>query len=83
MSEDLSDFEPDTRAHVRVVLDVIDVLVFPSSVVTEFCEVLSCCSDQEDAVPESFSFSIKRAHCCTSTQDVDRHTSHETFSRTR
>ena len=40
-------FEPDTRVEVLVVLDVIDVLVSPSSVVTELCEVSSCCSDWE------------------------------------
>ena len=33
---DLSDVEPDTRAHVRVVPDVTDVLVSPSD--TEFCD---------------------------------------------
>ena len=33
---DLSDCEPDSCAHVRVVLVVTDVLVSPSSVVTEF-----------------------------------------------
>ena len=42
--EDLSDFEPDFRAQVRVVPGVIDVLVFPSSVVTEFCDGFSCYS---------------------------------------
>ena len=31
--QDFSDFEPDTRAHVRVVPDVTDVPVSPSSVV--------------------------------------------------
>ena len=36
--EDLSDCEPDYCAYVRVVPDVTDVLVFFSSVVTEFCE---------------------------------------------
>ena len=36
--EDLSDFELDKSAHVCVVLDVIDVLGSPSSVVTEFCQ---------------------------------------------
>ena len=35
--EDLSDCEPDSCAHVRVVLDVIDVLFSTSSVVTELC----------------------------------------------
>ena len=39
--EDLSDFEPDTRVVVPVVLDVTGVPVSPSSVVTEFCEVFS------------------------------------------
>ena len=40
--EDLSDCEPDSCAHVRVVLDVtdaIDVLVSPSSVITELYDV--------------------------------------------
>ena len=54
--EDLSDCEPDTREHVRVVPDVTHVPVSPSSVVTEFCEVLSLCSDWEDFVPQSFFF---------------------------
>ena len=63
-----SDCELDTRSHVRVVPDVTDVLVSPSSVVTEFCDGFSCYSDWEDVVPQSFSFSIKRAHCCTSTE---------------
>ena len=36
---------------VRVVLDVIDVLVSPSSVDTELCEVLSCCSGWGDVAP--------------------------------
>ena len=44
-AEDLSDCERDACALVRVVLDVADVLVSPSSVITEACEVLSCCSD--------------------------------------
>ena len=39
--KDLSDCELDYCAHVRVVPDVTDV-------VTEFCEVSSCCSDWED-----------------------------------
>ena len=70
--EDLSDCEPDSCAHVRVVPYVTDVLVSPSSVVTEFCEVFSCFSDWEDVVPQSFSFSKKCAHCCTSTQEEMR-----------
>ena len=60
--EDLSGCDPDSWAHVRVVPDVTDVLVSPSSVVTEFCEFFSCCSDWEDVEPQSFSFSKKRAH---------------------
>ena len=36
--EDLSDCEPDARAHVSVVPDVTDVPGSPSSVVTEFCD---------------------------------------------
>ena len=71
--EDLSDYEPDSCAHVRVVLDVTDVLVSLSSVVTEFCEVSSCCSDGEDVVPQSFSFSQMRALCCASAQEEIRY----------
>ena len=41
--KDMSKCELDSCAHVRVVLDVIDVFS-PSSVVIEFCEA-SCCSD--------------------------------------
>ena len=65
--EDWSDFEPDTR--VDVVLGVTDVPVSPSSVVTEFCDGFSCCSDLEYVEPQSFSFSKKRAHYCTITQE--------------
>ena len=70
--EDLSDCEPEPCAHVRVVPDVAGVPVAPSSVVTEWCEAFSCCPDWEDVVPQSFSFSEKRAHCCTSTQQEMR-----------
>ena len=42
--EGLSDREPYPCAHVRVVLDATDVLVSPSSVVTESCDGFSCCS---------------------------------------
>ena len=65
--EDLSDCEPETRAGVSVVLDVTDVLVSPSSVVTEFCDGFSSCSDWEFVEPQSFSFSTKRAHSWTVT----------------
>ena len=58
--EDLSGCEPDSCARVRVVLVVTDVPVFPSSVVTDFCEVFSCCTDWNDAVPQSLSFFKKR-----------------------
>ena len=54
--EDLSDCEPGTRMEVPVVLDV---LVSPSSVVTEFCDGFSCCPDWEFVEPQSFSFSKK------------------------
>ena len=47
--EDLSDCEPDSCAHVRVVPDVTDVFVSPSSVVTELC-------DWEFVEPLSFFF---------------------------
>ena len=55
----------DSCAQVRVVLDVTDVLVSPSSVVTELCYVSPCCSDWDFLEPQSFSFSIKRAHSNT------------------
>ena len=54
--EDLSDCELDTRAHVHVMLDVTDVLVSTSSVVTELCDAFSCYSGWEDVVPQSFFF---------------------------
>ena len=63
--EDLSDCESDSCAHVRVVLVVIDVLVSPSSVVTEFCDVSPCRSDWEFVEPQSFSFLQKACTCCT------------------
>ena len=63
--ENWSDCEPDLRARVRMVLDVTDVLVSPSSVVTELCDVSSCCSDWEFVEPKSFSFSQKRVWAAT------------------
>ena len=71
--EDWSDCEPVSCAHVRVVPDVTDVLVSFSSVVTELCDVSSCCSDWEFVEPQSFSFSRKRALCCASTQEEMRY----------
>ena len=58
---------------MRVVLDVTDVPVSPSSVVTEMCEVSPRCSDWECLEPQSFSFSEKRALCCTDTQEEMRY----------
>ena len=59
--ENWSDCELDSCARVRVVPDVIDVLVSPSSVVTEFCDVSSMCSDGKFVEPQSF-FSPKSVH---------------------
>ena len=67
--EALFDSEPATRVEVPVVLDVP---VSPSSVVTEFCDVFSCCPNWEFVEPKSFSFSKKRAHSCTVTQEEMR-----------
>ena len=61
--DDLSDREPVSCELVHVVPDVTDVLVSPSSVVIEMCDVSSMCSDREFVEPQSFSFSKrKRAH---------------------
>ena len=57
--ENWSDCEPDSCARVRVVPDVPDVPVSTSSVVTEFRDVSSMCSDWEFVEPQSFSFSQK------------------------
>ena len=53
-TEDLSDRESEAWADVLVVLEVTDVLVSLSSVVTELCDVFSCCSDWEFVEPQSF-----------------------------
>ena len=45
--EGLADREPETRVDVLVVPDATGVPVSPSSVVTEFCDGFSCCSDWE------------------------------------
>ena len=55
-----------------MVPDVTDVPVSPSSVVTELCDCLSCCSDWEFVEPQSFSSSKKRVHYCTATQEEMR-----------
>ena len=65
--EDLSDREPVSGELVRVVPDVTDVS--PSSVVTELCDVSPCRSKWEFVEPQTFSFSKKRAHCRTDTQE--------------
>ena len=48
--------------YVPVVPGVTDVPVFPSSVVTDFCDGFSCCSDWEFVVPHTFSLSKKRSY---------------------
>ena len=71
--EDLSDGEPDSRVDVLVVPDVTDVLVCPSSVVTEFCDSFFCCKEWEFVELQSFSFSKKRAHTSAVTQEEVRY----------
>ena len=61
--DDLSECQLVSCALVRVVPDVTDVLVSPSSVVTEFCDV----------EPQSFPFFKKRALCKASTQEEMRY----------
>ena len=56
-------------------LDATDVPDSPSSVVTEFCDGFSCCSDWEYVEPQSFSLSKKRANCSTITQEEMRYES--------
>ena len=70
--EDLSDRESEVWVDVLVVLDVTDVPVSPSSVVTEFCDGFSCCLEWEVVEPQSFSFSKKRSFYCTVTQEEMR-----------
>ena len=65
--EDLSDRKSEVWVDVSMVLDVTDVPVSPSSVVKEFCDGFSCCSDSEFVEPQSFSFSQKACsllHSC-------------------
>ena len=71
--DDLSDRELVSCEFVRVVPDVSDVVVSPSSVVTEMCEVSPCCSDWDFVEPQSFSFSKKRALCCSDKQEEMRY----------
>ena len=79
--EDLSDCEPETRVEVSVVPDVPDLLVSPASVVTEFCDSLSFCSDWDLVEPQPFSFSKKRGHSCTVTQEEMRFESSQVKAR--
>ena len=60
---------PDLCASVRLVLDVTDMPVSPSSVVTELCGCFVLFSDWSLVEPQSCSFSQKCAHCCTVTQE--------------
>ena len=66
--EGLSDCELDSCAHVRVVLDVIDVLVSSSSVFAELCDVSPWCSDWEFVNRSPFLSPIS-VHCGTDTQE--------------
>ena len=71
--EDLSDCEPDSCAHVRVVPDVTDVPVSPS-VVTDFCEFFFRVALIGKMLYRSPFLSSKREHfCCTSTQEETRY----------
>ena len=51
------------------------ILVTPSSVVSEFCDGLSYCSDWEFVEPQSFSFYKKRSLYCTVSQEEMRYES--------
>ena len=53
---ELLDCDPGTRMEGLVVQVVIDVLVSPSSVVTEFCDGVSLESDWELVEPQSLFF---------------------------
>ena len=59
--EDVSDRELVSCELVRVVLDLTNVLVSPSSVVTEICDVSPCGSDREFVEPQSFFFFLQKA----------------------
>ena len=73
--EDLSDRESEAWVDVPVVSDVTDVPLCPSSVVTEFCDGFSCCSDWEFVELQSFSLSKKRSLYCTVAQEEMRYES--------
>ena len=56
-----------------MVPDVTDVPVSLHRWSLSFFDVFSYCSDREFVEPQSFSFSKKRAHCCTDTQQEMRY----------
>ena len=62
-----------TRMEGPVVLVVTDVLVSPSSVVTEVCDGFSSGSDWELVELQSLSFSKKRSSVCAKNQGDLRH----------
>ena len=70
--EDLSDRKPEIRVDVLVVLDVIDVFVSFSSVVTEFCDGSSVVRIGNLWNCSRFLSHQKRAHSCTVTQEEMR-----------
>ena len=73
--EDLSDGESEVWVDVPVVPDVTDVPLSPSSVVAEFRDGFSCCSDRDFVEPQSLSFSKKRSLYFTVTQEEMRYES--------
>ena len=79
--DELSECGLVSCALMRVVPAVIDVPASPSSVVTEFCDLLSFCCDRKFVEPQSFSFSKKRALWCTRTQEEMRQNSYTSFER--
>ena len=72
----VSDWVSGVGTSGPVVLVVTDVLVSPSSVVTEVCGGFSLGADGDSAEPQSFSFSQKkRARSWTATQEEMRYES--------
>ena len=72
--DDLSDGESESRVDLSSVPAVSDVLVSPS-VVTECFDDVSLDLDWEFVESQSFSFSKKRAHSWTVTQEEMRYES--------
>ena len=71
--DDVSDCEPEARSDVSAVLVVSDVLVSPSSVVTECFDDVSLDLDREFLESLSFSFSKKRPFIGTVFQEIMRY----------